>query len=278
MNNLNVFTEKQEVIANANLADNSEYIISENLILTNCIISRNIFRNLVISQLIVSKWDSISYQLKDYKYKILRYNKTLFPNKELIRAYKRIWINSDIYKKKFTSKEINQILLKLQYGLIILDSNSQIVGIIAGWPLNLTPDNDLYKIVNSVDLSFYIAEWGLIESNDNSIYRGKGIGTFILKLFLKLMINYEYHEFVLSTAEHSYTNNKINPVRKIYENYGFYLAKDSDGKILQRKITQKRVNNEVSSHSSLFYLATSSTISKSIKKENNLNSKYIFKY
>ena len=34
MNNLNVFTEKQEVIANANLADNSEYIISENLILT----------------------------------------------------------------------------------------------------------------------------------------------------------------------------------------------------------------------------------------------------
>ena len=117
MNNLNVFTEKLEVIANANLADNSEYIISENLILTNCIISRNIFRNLVISQLIVSKWDSISYQLKDYKYKILRYNKTLFPNKELIRAYKRIWINSDIYKKKFTSKEINQILLKLQYDL-----------------------------------------------------------------------------------------------------------------------------------------------------------------
>ena len=70
----------------------------------------------------------------------------------------------------------------------------------------------------------------------------------------------------------------FNPVRKIYENYGFYLAKDSNGKILQRKITQKRVNNEVSSHSSLFYLATSSTISKSIKKENNLNSKYIFKY
>ena len=278
MKNLNVFTEKKELIANAHLTDNSEYIISENLILTNCKISRNIFRNLVISQLIISKWDSISFELNDYKYKIFQYNKTLFSNTELIRAYKRIWINSDIYKKIFTSKEINQILLKLKFGLIIIDSNSQIVGIVAGWPLNLTPDSYIYKIVKSVDLSFYIAEWGLIESNDNSIYRGKGIGTFILKLFLKLMINYEYHEFVLSTAEHSYTNNKINPVRKIYENYGFYLAKDSNGKILQRKITQKRVNNEVFSHSSLFYLATSTTINNSINKENSLNSKYIFEY
>tara|TARA_Y100000588_G_C14188834_1_gene897050 strand:+ start:766 stop:1602 length:837 start_codon:yes stop_codon:yes gene_type:complete len=278
MKNLNVFTEKKELIANAHLTDNSEYIISENLILTNCKISRNIFRNLVISQLIIYKWDSISFELNDYKYKILRYSKTLLPNKELISAYKRIWINSDIYKKKFTSKEINQILIKLQFGLIIIDSNSQIVGIIAGWPLNLTPDSNLYKIVKSVDLSFYIAEWGLVESNDNSIYRGKGIGTFILKLFLRLMINYEYHEFVLSTAENSYTNNKINPVRKIYENYGFSLAKDSKGKILQRKIKQKRVNNEVFSHSSLFYLATSSTISNSINKENDLNSKYVFSF
>ena len=53
---------------------------------------------------------------------------------------------------------------------------------------------------------------------------------------------------------------------------------DSNGKILQRKIRQKRVNNEVFSHSSLFYLATSSTISNSINKENDLNSEYVFSF
>ena len=278
MNIVNVFTKKQKIIANAHLNANSDYIVYENSILTNCKISRNIFRNLAINQLIISKWNSISFQLDNSKYKISQYNKSLFPNEALIYPYKRIWSNSDIYKKKFTSSEINNILLKLKYGLIILDSNDLIIGIVAGWPVNLTQDNKISKIVQSVDSSFYIAEWGLIESNDYSVYRGKGIGTFILKLFLKIMIYFGYKEFVLNTAEYSYTNNKINPVRYIYENYGFNLAKDNNGETLHRVISQKRVNNELSTHTSLFYLATSSTISNAMNKENDLNSKYIFEY
>ena len=70
----------------------------------------------------------------------------------------------------------------------------------------------------------------------------------------------------------------ISTFLKFYENYVFNLVKDSNGKILQREITQKRVNNKVYSHSSLFYLATSSTISDSINKENGLNSKYVFNF
>ena len=54
MNIVNVFTKKQKVIANAHLAANSDYIVYENSILTNCKISRNIFRNLAINQLIIS--------------------------------------------------------------------------------------------------------------------------------------------------------------------------------------------------------------------------------
>ena len=61
MNIVNVFTKKQKVIANAHLAANSDYIVYENSILTNCKISRNIFRNLAINQLIISDDPNLNF-------------------------------------------------------------------------------------------------------------------------------------------------------------------------------------------------------------------------
>ncbi len=229
--------------------------------------ARRHFRHLVASRMIKLEWDELTLECDNTPYRIVHLEHEGVTEDNLVQVYQAIWRNAEIYQKVFTAAESRDILRQLKSGLVLLGQANKVCGLVAGWPILQTPEADFAQLVNEPQQATYLAEWGLIDSSASSPYRGLGLGTFLLAIYLHKLLAIGQQEVVLGTAETGYGDMKRNVVRPLYEAHGFRPYRDENGRFVTKSITQRRLDGKLGTHRSLLYRGTAATIRTALQPE-----------
>ncbi|MCZ7573000.1 MAG: hypothetical protein M5U01_30980 [Ardenticatenaceae bacterium] len=178
----------------------------------------------------------------------------------LARLYQAIWANAEIYRKAFSVEEASALVGQLDSGLVLLDAAGTSCGLVGGFPVARSGDETLVRLVGAPATSTYLAEWGLIDSGPASPYRGLGLGSLLLTLYLSGLVAAGQTDVVLVTAEKGYGDAQRNPARPLYEAHGFGVCQDVSGEPIGRTVTQRRLDGQMGTHASLYYHATAAAI------------------
>jgi ribosomal protein S18 acetylase RimI-like enzyme len=225
------------------------------------------FRRLVAAHVTKLDWSELHLGLFNNAYRIVHWGHEAVTEANLIQAYQAIWVNAEAYQKVFTTTEARQIIGQLKSGLVLLDNSAKVCGFVASWPITQTPEADFAQLVFDPDQAAYLAEWGLTDSSASSPYRGLGLGTFLLTLYVQVLIAAGQQEVILGTAETGYGDHPRNSARPLYEAHGFVPCRHPTGEFITKQVTQRRLDGHLGTHRSLLYLATADRISAALRPE-----------
>ena len=265
---LQVINQWGAVVGQANyIPSNQVFAMQESQELIDKRQARTRFRRLVAAQMVKLEWDELTLALDRTAYRIVHLEHETVTEDNLVQAYQAIWRNSEIYQKVFTEVEARDILRQLKSGLVLLDQANKVCGLVAGWPILQTPEADFAQLVNEPERATYLAEWGLADSSASSPYRGLGLGTFLLVIYLHILLAASQQEVVLGTAETGYGQAKRNVVRPLYEAHGFRSCRAKNGRFITKSVTQRRLDGKFGTHRSLLYRATATMIWAALQPE-----------
>lgn len=222
--------------------------------------ARTRFRHLVAAEAVQCRWDVLTLKWDNQIYRIVPLKHEHVTEQALVRAYRAIWINAEIYQKVFTATEAQNTLRQLDSGLVLLDQSRAVCGLVGGWPVTQTPAEEFAHLVHVPARSTYLAEWGLVDSSPSSKYRGLGLGSFLMALYLHNLVAEGQTEVILNTAEQGYSTVQNNPARPLYEAHGFEEVRDSSGHPVSTLVTQLRLDGQLGTHKSIYFYATSESI------------------
>ncbi|MEM7112510.1 MAG: hypothetical protein AAF614_08755 [Chloroflexota bacterium] len=242
-------------------------IVQETAVLLAAKRARRRFRQLVAAQTIRLDWTEIKLELADKAYRLVHWGDQDATKERLITAYQAIWVNADVYQKVFTKAESWEILRQLQSGFVLLDEETAVCGLVAGWPILQTPAADFAQMVCEPKWATYLAEWGLSDSSAHSPLRGLGLGSFLLTLYLHALVAAGQREVVLGTAETGYVAGQQNVARPLYEAHGFMPCRDENGRLITKPVTQRRLDGKLHTHRSLLYRATADSMRMALRPE-----------
>lgn len=222
--------------------------------------TRATFRRWIAACLSGRPWEILSLECGEQRFQVVPLSCASVSTEALARAYQAIWANAEIYRKAFSIEEARALVGQLKSGLALLEADGAVCGLAGGFGVEQSDDATLAQLVDDPATAAYLAEWGLVDSSQSSAYRGLGLGSLLLTLYLRGLVASGHSEVVLVTAETGYGGSARNPARPLYEAHGFRICRDATGEPVRRSVTQLRLDGRVGTHTSVYYRATAAEL------------------
>ena len=261
--------DQQGIVAGnaVHITDRQSITMMEAPVLVAAKRARARFRRLVAVQAVRCLWDVLCLDCGDQRYRIVPLQHEAVTEQELVCAYQAMWANAEIYQKSFSAEEASILVGQLESGLVLLDQAGAVCGLVGGCLVIRAQQKGIARLVRSPASATYLAEWGLIDSTPTSPYRGLGLGSFLLILYLWGRVAAGQTEVILITAEKGYGAVQRNPACPLYEAHGFRVCQDPSGRPLRRSVSQLRLDGQVGTHTSIYYHAMAEDIKAALAPE-----------